>query len=65
MNTTAGSYVLLEYAGEAKGDAFVVKRLRDAGAIILAKANLDEVSICFSSILWTVLIIASGPVSVA
>ncbi|KAH8694488.1 amidase signature domain-containing protein, partial [Ilyonectria robusta] len=44
MNTTAGSYALLEYAGEAKGDAFVVKRLRDAGAIILAKANLDEYS---------------------
>ncbi|KAL6412538.1 Amidase [Ilyonectria robusta] len=44
MNTTAGSHALLEYAGEAKGDAFVVKRLRDAGAIILAKANLDEYS---------------------
>ncbi|KAF7552349.1 hypothetical protein G7Z17_g4394 [Cylindrodendrum hubeiense] len=42
MNSTAGSYVLLEYAGEVTGDAFVVKRLRDAGAIILAKANLDE-----------------------
>ncbi|KAH7129167.1 amidase signature domain-containing protein [Dactylonectria macrodidyma] len=42
MNSTAGSYVLLEDGGEAIGDGFVIKRLRKAGAIILAKANLDE-----------------------
>lgn len=47
MNTTAGSYVLLEDGGETVGDAFVIKRLRDAGAIILAKANLDEVDALF------------------
>jgi amidase len=38
--TTAGS-VALEDA-HAKGDAPVVKRLRDAGAVILGKANLTE-----------------------
>jgi amidase len=38
--TTAGS-VALEGA-HAKGDAPVVKRLRDAGAVILGKANLTE-----------------------
>jgi amidase len=40
MPTTGGS-VLLEGAQPAK-DAFVVKKLRDAGAIILAKVNLSE-----------------------
>lgn len=40
MPTTAGS-VLLEGWVPAK-DAFVVKKLRDAGAIILAKVNLSE-----------------------
>jgi amidase len=38
--TTAGS-LALEGAG-AKGDATVVKLLRDAGAVILGKANLTE-----------------------
>ncbi|KAF4972518.1 hypothetical protein FSARC_942 [Fusarium sarcochroum] len=42
MNTTAGSFVLLETGGHVIGDAFVIKRLRDAGCIILAKANLME-----------------------
>ncbi|KAH6869696.1 amidase signature domain-containing protein [Thelonectria olida] len=42
MNTTAGSFVLLQDGGEVVGDAFVIKRLREAGAIILAKANLME-----------------------
>ncbi len=40
METTAGSLALLGH--KAPRDAFVVKRLRDAGAIILAKANLSE-----------------------
>lgn len=46
MNSTAGSYVLLEAGGTVVGDAFVIKKLRDAGAIILAKASLDEVKSC-------------------
>lgn len=40
MHTSAGSLVLAE--SYAKEDAFVVKKLRDAGAIILGKANLTE-----------------------
>lgn len=40
METTAGSLALLGH--RAPRDAFVVKRLRDAGAILLAKANLSE-----------------------
>ncbi|GAA5850323.1 hypothetical protein JCM8547_001831 [Rhodosporidiobolus lusitaniae] len=40
MNTTAGSYALLGQT--TVGDAFVVEKLRDAGVIILAKANLNE-----------------------
>jgi len=40
MHTSAGSLALAEHAPPA--DAFVVKRLRDAGAVILGKANLSE-----------------------
>ena len=40
METTAGSIALLD-AKPAK-DSFVVKRLRDAGALILGKTNLSE-----------------------
>ncbi|KAI9294458.1 amidase signature enzyme [Neoconidiobolus thromboides FSU 785] len=40
MNTTAGSNVLL--ATRPKDEAKLVKKLRQAGAIILAKANLSE-----------------------
>jgi len=40
MYTSAGSLALAEHAPPS--DAFVVKRLRDAGAVILAKANLSE-----------------------
>src|SRR5689334_12348967 len=39
MPTTAGSWAL---AGSTPGDAFLIQRLKAAGAIILAKANLSE-----------------------
>jgi amidase len=39
MPTTAGSWAL---AGSSPRDAFIVRRLKAAGAIILAKANLSE-----------------------
>ena len=39
MPTTAGSWAL---AGSSPHDAFIVRRLKAAGAIILAKANLSE-----------------------
>ncbi|MDY6818329.1 MAG: amidase family protein [Halobacteriales archaeon] len=42
MPTTAGSAALAESIPPA--DAFVVKQLRDAGGIVLAKANLQELS---------------------
>ena len=40
MQTTAGSLALL--GAPAKSDAFVVRRLREAGAVVLAKSNLSE-----------------------
>jgi amidase len=40
MHTTAGSLALAEH--RAADDAFLVARLRDAGAVILGKANLSE-----------------------
>jgi len=39
MPTTAGSWAL---AGSTPPDAFIVQRLRAAGAIVIAKANLSE-----------------------
>jgi amidase len=39
MPTTAGSWAL---AGSSPPDAFIVRRLRAAGAIVLGKANLSE-----------------------
>jgi amidase len=39
MPTTAGSWAL---AGSTPGDAFIVKRLKAAGALIIGKANLSE-----------------------
>lgn len=41
MKTTAGSLALAE-APPPKEDAFVVKKLREAGAVILGKTNLSE-----------------------
>lgn len=40
MYTSAGSLALAEHVPQS--DAFLVKRLRDAGAVILGKANLSE-----------------------
>ena len=40
MTTTAGSFAL--EGSIAPGDAFVVKKLRDAGAVILGKTNMTE-----------------------
>ncbi len=39
MPTTAGSWAL---AGSTPDDAFIIERLRDAGALIIGKANLSE-----------------------
>ena len=39
MPTTAGSYAL---KGSSPSDAFIVKKLRAAGAIVIGKANLSE-----------------------
>ncbi len=41
MKTTAGSLALVD-APVPKQDAFIVKQLRDAGAVILGKTNLSE-----------------------
>ncbi|MDH3547290.1 MAG: amidase family protein, partial [Gammaproteobacteria bacterium] len=40
MRTTAGSLALADHTPDK--DAFLVSRLRDAGAVILGKANLSE-----------------------
>jgi len=40
MSTNAGSYALFNV--KAKKDAFLVKKLREAGAVILGKTNLSE-----------------------
>ena len=40
MKTTAGSLALID--NMAAADAFIVKKLRDAGAVILGKTNLSE-----------------------
>ena len=41
MKTTAGSLALID-APIPKRDAFIVKKLREAGAVIIAKTNLSE-----------------------
>ncbi len=41
MKTTAGSLALLN-APTPKQDAFIVQKLREAGAVVLAKTNLSE-----------------------
>jgi amidase len=42
MKTTAGSIALADHIAAAKKDAFIVKKLRDAGAVLLGKTNLSE-----------------------
>lgn len=48
MPTTAGSLALA--ASQPAKDAFVVQRLRDAGAIIIAKANMHELAAGITSV---------------
>src|SRR5471032_1934215 len=48
MITTAGSLALATH--QPKSDAFVVKKLRDAGAIIIGKANMHELAAGITSI---------------
>jgi Asp-tRNA(Asn)/Glu-tRNA(Gln) amidotransferase A subunit family amidase len=48
MPTTAGSKALAGF--ETGRDAFVVKRLRDAGAVIIGKTNLHELAYGITSI---------------
>lgn len=48
MPTSAGSLALA--TSQPARDAFVVKRLRDAGAIVLAKANMHELAAGITSI---------------
>ena len=44
MRTSNGSYWLMD--AQPIADATVVQRLRDAGALILAKSNMDEMACC-------------------
>ncbi|GAA0521881.1 Asp-tRNAAsn/Glu-tRNAGln amidotransferase A subunit [Halorubrum aquaticum] len=48
MPTTAGSKLFAEFVPDE--DAFVVERLREAGAVILAKTNLQELSFGVDSV---------------
>ena len=45
MPTTAGSVLLKN--SRPKDDAFIVKQLRDAGAVIIGKANMSEFALSF------------------
>ncbi len=48
MPTTAGSVVLAEW--RSGRDAFIVRRLREAGAIIVAKSNMHELAYGIESV---------------
>lgn len=50
MHTSAGTLALENYV--AQEDAFLVKKLREAGAIILGKANMTELANAMSSTMW-------------
>lgn len=47
IRTTAGSAVLKDYIGQY--DSTVVKKLKEAGAVVLGKTNLDEFSLGFTT----------------
>ncbi len=50
MHTSAGVIALENYVAEQ--DAFLVKKLREAGAVILGKANMTELANGMSSTMW-------------
>lgn len=50
MHTSAGAIALENYV--AGQDAFLVKKLREAGAVILGKANMTELANGMSSTMW-------------
>ncbi|MGE7691385.1 amidase family protein [Lysinibacillus sp. NPDC097214] len=50
MHTSAGAIALENYLAEQ--DAFLVKKLREAGAVILGKANMTELANGMSSTMW-------------
>lgn len=50
MHTSAGTIALENHL--ASKDAFLVKRLREAGAVILGKANMTELANGMSSEMW-------------
>ncbi len=44
MRTSNGSYLFID--AKPKEDATIVKKLREAGALIIAKGNMDEMACC-------------------
>jgi amidase len=50
MPTSAGTLALKNW--RAKQDAFLVKKLREAGAVILGKANMTELANAVSTTMW-------------
>lgn len=50
MHTSAGTIALENY--QSRNDAFLVEKLREAGAVILGKTNMTELSNGMSSEMW-------------
>ncbi|GGE79393.1 Asp-tRNA(Asn)/Glu-tRNA(Gln) amidotransferase A subunit family amidase [Priestia taiwanensis] len=50
MHTSAGTLALANYCSEE--DAFLVTKLREAGAVILGKTNMTELANAMSSTMW-------------
>lgn len=50
MHTSAGTFALENHL--ASNDAFLVKKLREAGAVLLGKANMTELANGMSSTMW-------------